>query len=1231
MAYIKKCVNEVLAYVGQSCMGDDMVGVMIENEEFPDKPIGISFRKYRELTADVMLNVIAKVLQSNATFFTNDMLSIRFDQVRLPIGQGFRDKNTRYVTFEDFSVSKNSIFVIDNEDNNLCLAYALCIAKTFADNKFDKRCLKEYKQLPGKTKLHQDAVNLCNAAEVDLRNGGNFEHIDLFQKYLNQYTIVVYNSRDGRSLYFEGERYDGCPCLNLIMENNHYNVILSLTGAFTAKYFCERCSLPYSKKEGHWKCPYTCAYCHSKPPCDLRLNSITCDHCSRDFKGQTCFDNHIKNSLCSKLKKCVQCLTVYWEKKKKPHVCGSKYCANCKEHKSIRHSCYMIPKTNNMEKQENDLKTFLLVFYDFETTQDREFKQNLYQHEVNLCVAQQACHLCLNNQKINENCNNCGERMKIYQGDNILENFLNDIVEKSKRFKVTAVAHNMRSFDGCFILRQMFNDASRWSPEVIRNGTKLLTIKCGPSIRFIDSLNFIALPLSQFSNAFKLTQTKGYFPHFFNTKNNQNYVGPLPDAKYYGCNTMKTTDRTKFLKWYEEQVAADYIFNMQNEIIKYCIADVDVLRQGCLKFRNCFVETNNVDPLLECITIASACNLVFRRNFLKPQTIGIVPVGGYRSNDKNSRIAIEWLMWESQERDIVIEHAGNGREVRLNEGLLVDGYCEQNRTVFEFYGCFWHGCLKCYPNQTCSLSNKDDALFMRRETTNSKENRIKSYGYTLVTMWECEFRNRIKTNVNLKLFIKNLDIFDASPLNPRDAFFGGRTNACKLYYSCEQSENEVIKYFDVCSLYPFVNKYGKYPLGHPTKIYVGGNECSKVNINNFEGLIKCSVLPPTNLYHPVLPYRSNGKLTFPLCRTCVDNMNQEICNHDDAGRVFVGTYVADEIKKALELGYQIVEIYEMWEYQTIMYNRENGTNGLFTEYVNLFLKIKQECSGWPSWCVTEEDKQRYIQTYFEKEGVTLEYEKICKNPGLRFLAKIMLNSFWGKFGQRENLKGTEIIKQPKDLFALLTNPSTIVNNIDIINQDILLASTEKVKEDVIAQGNTNVVIAAYTTALARLELYKYLQKLDRRVLYFDTDSVIFTHKPGEWLPPVGDFLGDLTDEMIDYGEGSHITEFVSGGPKNYGYKFWSVTDNCYKSVCKVKGLTLHYTNSQLVNFDVIKSMICDETNDTNQQVELVDRLIVRDVFYNVLSKNLSKKYRINYTKRRRLDDNNYDTLPYGYK
>ena len=64
-----------------------------------------------------------------------------------------------------------------------------------------------------------------------------------------------------------------------------------------------------------------------------------------------------------------------------------------------------------------------------------------------------------------------------------------------------------------------------------------------------------------------------------------------------------------------------------------------------------------------------------------------------------------------------------------------------------------------------------------------------------------------------------------------------------------------------------------------------------------------------------------------------------------------------------------------------------------------------------------------------------------------------------------------------------------------------------------SSGRTNVVLAAYTTAQARLQLYNYLEKLGSRVMYADTDSIVFTVTKGEWEPSLGDYLGDLTDEV----------------------------------------------------------------------------------------------------------------------
>ena len=70
-----------------------------------------------------------------------------------------------------------------------------------------------------------------------------------------------------------------------------------------------------------------------------------------------------------------------------------------------------------------------------------------------------------------------------------------------------------------------------------------------------------------------------------------------------------------------------------------------------------------------------------------------------------------------------------------------------------------------------------------------------------------------------------------------------------------------MKYVDVMSLYPYVCKNGKFPVGHPF-IHVGDVCKEKETCLRMEGLIKCTIVPPERLYHPVLPFRANQKLMF---------------------------------------------------------------------------------------------------------------------------------------------------------------------------------------------------------------------------------------------------------------------------------------------------------------------------------------------------------------------------------
>ena len=52
--------------------------------------------------------------------------------------------------------------------------------------------------------------------------------------------------------------------------------------------------------------------------------------------------------------------------------------------------------------------------------------------------------------------------------------------------------------------------------------------------------------------------------------------------------------------------------------------------------------------------------------------------------------------------------------------------------------------------------------------------------------------------------------------------------------------------------------------------------------------------------------------------------------------------------------------------------------------------------------------------------------------------------------------------------------------------------------------------------------------------YYDTDSVIASHRPGDYVPPLGDLVGELSDEISGaYGLDARITSFCSTGCKSY--------------------------------------------------------------------------------------------------
>lgn len=1043
------------------------------------------------------------------------------------------------------------------------------------------------------------------------------------------YKIVIYAS-DTKCFYEGSVPNNGLPTknINLMLVQEHFFLIKTLTGTFGSSYFCEKCKKAYGSLHNHRVCPEVCDRCFASPRClpIVGEDPFPCNNCNREFISYLCYRTHTEK-ICAKVRICKKCCRLIRERNPEEHDCDSSYCKVCLEIKKDNHDC-MIRKYSSSQQTNNHI----FAFYDLETKIVKEEDCNVL--KPNLCVVQTVCDMCIKIQDSVYYCEDHGNRQEIFHGDDCVKEFVTHLLTlnvKSKcksrqpATKITAIAHNSSRFDAVFIAKFLYEQNLLVDdPQFISDGRKFYCISF-KGVRFIDSLNFLQAPLKKLPEMFDLRDLeKGSFPHLFNVSENAQYDGPFPDIKYYDPDSMNEKEREKFLVWYSENCHKN--FNFAQELVRYCCSDVEILRKACLKFYETMYDDCGIKPFIDSITIASFVNKVYRSKFYltSPSDVplSVTPLEGYRFRDKQSFKAIQYLLYFEKEIGQPIESSYRGREVKIRTADMcykVDGYFVDElggKHVVEYNGCFFHGhsCLnkngKLYVDKECEDMEENRAV--RRERTRRKEAALQKAGYILHSIWECEFDATLARYPHI---LKGIEKFEMDCLKPRDAFFGGNTDCTAIFDMADKHSR--INYVDFTSLYPFCLATMKTPVGAPTAIYVGAEQCSGVDLETFEGFIKCTVLPPKNIFHPVLPQRINGKLMFPLCLTCAVTENRDDCNHSDAERQIKGTWVVDEVKESVKQGYRIVEIFEMVEYQVVL--------GYFRNYIHYFYKMKLYASGYPEG-YTAENIDEYIAQVFEREGIQLEKDKFVESKPLRSLAKALINVLWGKFAQGP--KSTcRLIKTPVELIDIVFDPKHEVQSIEILNENAVLI-TFKAQEE-FPNRNTNIAVAAYTTCNARLHLNKSLRILGKRAIYNDTDSIIYKHDTREApLIQTGPFLGDLTNELVSYGKNAYIVEFASGGAKNYAYKVFCPDTNKYFHVAKVKGITLNYKNSQKINFESICDAMLAEFEDREPEPMIAEQTQFRsNVHADMMTKTVHKKWRAVITKRRKYG---MRTVPYGF-
>ena len=635
---------------------------------------------------------------------------------------------------------------------------------------------------------------------------------------------------------------------------------------------------------------------------------------------------------------------------------------------------------------------------------------------------------------------------------------------------------------------------------------------------------------------------------------------------------------------------------------KYCRADVELLSKTVLKFRKMFIDKLDTDPF-RYTTLASLCMSIYSNKFMPDKTIV-----GNNSNKQDSLVCREWLNYLNNDNivpevPISIKYFNNedihknkiGDDTKqyynLRKHFTADGYDKTTKTVYLFQGCYWHGCRKCHPE------NK-----VKYNKTMEQVNLYTMNKYKVEQIWECEW-NEIKQSLPNKFELE--EQARNQNIKIRDAFFGGRTEGFKSYHKC--NENQQIFYYDVVSLYPTVNALDEYAIGFSKYVNITLDDinCNKDIWKNFAGLLKIDIEPPKNIYVPILPDNSNKKILFHL-----NDMKQK-------------TFTSIEIKEAIKYGYKITKVYSALKFDKY--------TGLMKDYVEFFLKIKIENNKYytPEECKRINESHKQLGFNFEVES-----QNTCKNPGMKQLAKICLNSLWGKFGQRSCLDSYEYITEWNRMLLQLGNKTTNTKSWHIINDGCIEMRYNEINDYTVESEYISEITAAFTTANARIRLMSMLNWLNpSQLIYCDTDSVIFLYdktdknhkyptnddktKPSNIR--FGDALGEWENE---FSNDEWISEIVVGGAKSYSYM-----TNKGKIIIKQKGITLDRANSNIFTFDNVRKIVLEnETLTSEKRYQFTWNKTTKDIETKYVSRSASSTID---SKRILLD--NYDTLPMGYK
>lgn len=923
-------------------------------------------------------------------------------------------------------------------------------------------------------------------------------------------------------------------------------------------------------------------------------------------------------------------------------------CAQCfqrvEQYNFYQHCC-TIQKKKVIEIPEENI-----YVYDLEAAQIYD-EYGLLKHECN----------CLYIRKVY--CTTEEEKQGLYFANEV--DFIEFILTEHRFVNAVFVAHNGGSYDVHFLLRILERK------EIMHNYVPSPTSKHkfiqihitheNLNIRFIDFMRFIPGSLKNIAEAFEIPVSKGDFPHKFNNGNNDNYIGPIPpvnsDEDFWGLAGARTQkQKDQFLTWYDEQCTIYChctfncngqcglkLWNFQEEIKKYCLLDVVVLAEIVRNYRNACMNFEitqedkimnwtvpRLDPLqymtLPQITINTLVNGFETMDHADYDFKGIVSLGKTQRGGQCWE-AILWIYELQQLQSETIYYLGNClREYYdFSTQFPIDGYCPETGQIYLFLDCEYWGCPMCmleYVEFNHKLPKRNlyasDVCQMLQNTLADLSRQYRKVNL----IWSHEYNTSFKDPKLLEM---------AKLFSPAECFYGGRTEVFKLYANALLKEKE-IHYYDVTSLYPSVYAHHPLPLGEPIHLIGQNIDLSRFHptaSNRYYGFAKISVVPRKSDLIGLLPKRDakSGRLYFPVTP-------------------MTGCWFTTEIYLAMQNGYEVTEVYEIYHW-----DERNRSDKHLGAYVNYFFQMKQEAEGWKKLGASseepsEQEKLEIVERLYTQNGNLgkIRPDKVRKNAVLRALAKLYLNSLWGKLAQKPAKNNHMTIYGNQQLLDLIHNPHVIFESCSFreVSPGVYKSNFKLKDEFIPSVRHGNLFIGAAVTATARCVLHsKMLQVGVENMIYCDTDSIIFYYDPE---------LGILTDVGLGKWTNEYPTSVIDHvyalAPKLYSLKLSPRGKDSYESF-RAKGVQLTLINQEKLKFDYVKQLIENiMTGQNNDYVIEVDNM---NIFTNstnnqrpygqLYTRYNKKKVRAIITKRvfERVEKINWETVdsiqtfPYGYE